>query len=154
MRKIVFLTILVSVILTGCNGQETKSSVDKGKIKQPETNITVNKEYDEDGNIIKYDSTYSYYYSNIEDNKIAGDSIMNLFRERFNNRYFFSEDPFFDNLFFQDSLLNYDFYKKDFFRNRFLDNWKHMDQLFLDMDSIKDNFFRYQFKVDTTGIWY
>ena len=152
MKKIVLLTFLISVLLSGCNGQKMESAMDKGKRNKPETNITVNKEYDEDGNIVKYDSTYSYYYSNIENNKFAGDSIMKLFRERFNNRYFFSEDPFFDNLFFQDSLLDFDFYKKDFFRNRFFDNWRHMDQLFLEMDSIKNNFFNYQFKADTTGI--
>lgn len=152
MKKIIFLIFLFSVTIYGCDGQKKESAVDSGKKSQPETNITVNKEYDENGNIIKYDSTYSSYYSNIENNSFAGDSIMKLFRERFNNRYFFSEDPFFDNLFFQDSLIHYDFYKKDFFKNRFLDNWQHMDQLFHEMDSIKNNFFKYQFKNDTAKI--
>lgn len=149
MKKIVIISFLVSMIFTACNGQKKEGTVEEEKKAQPATNIIVNKEYDEDGNIIKYDSTYSYYYSNIEHNEFAGDSIMKLFKERFNNRYFFSEDPFFNKLFFQDSLMQFDFYKKDFFRNRFLDNWEHMDQLFHEMDSIKNNFFRYQYKVDT-----
>ncbi|MCB4234259.1 hypothetical protein LDL59_01710 [Kaistella anthropi] len=47
---------------------------------QPIEDIKVNKEYDENGNLIRYDSTYTYYYSNIEGDEIAADSIFNNFR--------------------------------------------------------------------------
>ena len=145
MKKILYILVLFSLVATSCNGQKKENNEDLKKTGKPETNIIVNKEYDDKGNIIKYDSTYSFYYSNIENNNFTGDSIMELFRSGFNNRYFFSEDPFFRDIFFQDSLLQFDFYSKDFFRNRFLNNWQKMDRLFMDMDSIKNNFFRYQF---------
>ncbi len=146
MKKIMTVLFFMSLIFTGCNGQKNKNTEDKTDKNQPETNIIVNKEYDEDGNIIKYDSTYSYYYSNIENNQFVGDSLFNSFRKQFNKRYSFSDDPFFNNIFFQDSLLNFDFYKKDFFKDRFTKNWQHMNELFQEMDSVKNDFFKYQFQ--------
>jgi hypothetical protein len=80
----------------------------------PQTNIKVNKEYDKNGNIVRYDSTYSYYYSNIKNDTVKQDSIFNLFRNQFNQKYLFSNEPYFNNLFFEDSLLKYDFYKRVF----------------------------------------
>ncbi len=135
-------------MLNSCNGQTDNKEKDHAKKDQPKADIIVKKEYDKDGNLIKYDSTYYYYYSNVENDTIARDSIFNQFRSYFNQKYFFSEDPFFNDLFFQDSLLYYDFYKKDFFTNRFMDNMERMKKLFLGMDSIKNNFFIEQYKPD------
>ena len=53
-------------------------SVNKGT--NPQTSIKVDKKYDSKGNLIKYDSTYSYYYSNIKDNKNLEDSIFAISR--------------------------------------------------------------------------
>lgn len=132
--------------LNSCNGQEQDKSGALPLKSQPKTNIKVNKEYDKNGNLIKYDSTYSYYYSNIEGDTLLRDSIFDQFRTHFNQKYFFSEEPFFHDLFFQDSLLNFDFYKNDFFSKRFHNNMEHMDRLFHEMDSIKNQFFLDQFK--------
>lgn len=112
--------------------------------ENPKTNIVVNKEYDNEGNLIRYDSTYSYYYSNTESDKGNMDSIYNEFRKHFKNHYFFSREPFFEDFFFEDSLLKYDFYKEDFFYKRFENNMKHMEQLFHDMDSVKNEFYKDQ----------
>jgi len=128
--------------------------VDKGylesfKVKELEGNkktIKVVLKYDENGNLIRYDSSYSYYYSNIENDTLLRDSIFDQFRFHFNQKYFFSEEPFFNDLFFQDSLLKFDFYKNDFFSNRFRSNMEHIDRLFNEMDSIKNQFFMDQFK--------
>ncbi|NOY96236.1 MAG: hypothetical protein GXO81_07645 [Chlorobi bacterium] len=144
--SIVFSSIIFSLMLNSCNGQTGNKAKGHSKKDQPKADIIVKKEYDKDGNLIKYDSTYYYYYSNIENDTIARDSIFNQFRSYFNQKYFFSEDPFFNDLFFQDSLLYYDFYKKDFFTNRFMDNMERMKKLFLGMDSIKNNFFIEQYK--------
>ncbi len=139
-------TILFSLIFTSCNGQENKDIKKYYKNKEPQTDIKVNKEYDKNGNLIRYDSTYSYYYSTVENDTLLRDSIFKLFRSDFNEMYHFSEEPFFDNLFFQDSLLNFDFYSKDFFINRFQNNRNKLNQLFLEMDSIKNLFFNEQFQ--------
>ncbi|MCF6268837.1 MAG: hypothetical protein L3J41_03930 [Melioribacteraceae bacterium] len=150
MRKALLFTFMILLTFTACNGQNkdktTELVTDSIKYVQPKTNIVVNKEYDEDGNLIKYDSTYSYYYSNIEGDTTIGDSIFNDFKVKFNKRYIFSQDPFFDNIFFQDSLLQYDFYNNNFFIERFRKNQDRLNKLFFDMDSIKNDFFFKQFK--------
>ena len=58
-------------LISSCTAQ-TKKDEDKNKIEiskekiKPKISYKVNKEYDENGNLIKLDSTYSYYYSNID----------------------------------------------------------------------------------------
>ena len=124
-------------------------NADKTMSNAPKTNIRVNKEYDKNGNLIRYDSTYSYFYSNTINNDSIRDSIYENFKNHFNRNYFFSNEPFFDNLFFQDSLLKYDFYKKDFFYDRFRQNMGRMDRLFREMDSLKNNYYHNQFSPGT-----
>ena len=150
MRNLIISFVLFSLVLTGCNGQNNNKAND---IKydtttqiQPKTDIRVDKKYDENGNLIRYDSTYSYYYSNIQKDTILRDSIFNNFRNHLDGFYNFSSDPFFNDFFFQDSLLQYDFYNNDFFIERFRKNQERMNKLLFDMDSIKNNFFYKQFK--------
>lgn len=148
MKQIIISLFLSSVVLFGCKGQnnEETNKIKKESINQPQTEVKVNKEYDENGNVVKYDSTYSYYYSNIDRNSLLEDSIMLIFKNHFNQSFGFSSHPFFDDFFFQDSLMQYDFYNNDFFIERFRQNQARMNDLFLEMDSLKNNFFREQFK--------
>jgi hypothetical protein len=147
MKRIGILAVAISIILNSCNGQkkteETEMLLDT---ITPKTNIIVNKEYDDEGNLIRYDSTYSSYYSNIETDTLLRDSVFNNFKNFFNHNYGFSNQPYFNNFFFEDSLLKYDFYKKDFFYNRFQENMERMDKLFFEMDSLKNSFFYRQFQ--------
>jgi hypothetical protein len=144
-----FIALILTMILAGCNGQTKQEKKDiEGVPTNPKTDIQVNKEYDEQGNLIRYDSSYSYYYSNIENDTILEDSIMQNFREHFNTRYSFLNEPFFEDFFFEDSLLQYDFYKNDFFSNRFKHNMEYMDRLFWGMDSLKNQFFFRQLPPD------
>jgi hypothetical protein len=141
-----FLAFLLSLTMTGCNGQAKHEKTDMVQDTiNPKTDIRVNKEYDANGNLIRYDSTYSYFYSNIENDPALEDSIFRDFRSHFNQRYGFSNEPFFDEFFFEDSLLNYDFYKNDFFSNRFNRDMGSMNHLFREMDSLKNVFFYKQF---------
>jgi len=142
------IAIAVSLALTSCNAQtNSEKSTTFNSESAPQTSIRVDKKYDDKGNLIKYDSTYSYYYSNVKDNNKLKDSIYNDFRKNFNSNYFFSSDPYFKDFFFQDSLLKYDFYRKDFFTNRFRNNMRMMDSLFWSMDSLKNSFFNRQFEI-------
>jgi hypothetical protein len=149
MKKI-SLFILLAITTAHCTGQEQKSTKKKQTAPKngdaPVTQIEVNKEYDEQGNLIRYDSTYSYYYSNIDNNTNAEDSVLQAFRERFEQSYPFAGDPYFEHLFFQDTLLLYDFYKNDFFLERFRRNSQKMEMLFRQMDSLKNSFYSKQFK--------
>ncbi len=143
MKRILIITLAITMTLLSCNGQN-KSTDKRQKENMPQTNIKVNKEYDKNGNLIKYDSTYSSYYSNIVSNSKLRDSIFNNFKSKFNQSYSFSNQPFFDKSFFEDSLLGYDFYKKDFFFQRFKNNMDRMDSLFREMDVMKNDFFNKQ----------
>jgi hypothetical protein len=147
MKRMYLIAVAMLIGVVGCNGQTKHEGDSKESSNNPQTNIKVNKEYDKNGNIVRYDSTYSYYYSNVRNNRNMMDSIFNNFKSRFNQKYSFSEDPYFNRFFFQDSLLKYDFYKKDFFLNRFKENMRRMDSLFWGMDAFKNDFFRKQFEM-------
>ncbi len=146
MKQIIFSLFLSVLALVGCNAQNQegtgKINIDSTNIIKPQTEVKVNKEYDDQGNLIRFDSTYSYSYSNIENDTLLEDSIMSNFKHHFNKSNYFSSDPFFTDLFFQDSLLQNDFYNNDFFIERFKQNHQKMNRLFFEMDSIKKHFFR------------
>lgn len=139
--------IAVTLILYSCNGQEKRVENDKlsDVINAPKEDIKVNKEYDKDGNLIRYDSTYTYFYSKIEKKPFIEDSIFNNFRNMFDTNYPFLYKPFFNDLFFQDSLMKYDFYKEDFFTERFRRNREYSEKMFHEMDSLKNKFFMEQY---------
>jgi hypothetical protein len=67
----------------------------------PQTEIKVNKEYDKNGNLVRFDSSYSYYYSNVAGDTVLQDSILNAFKAHFNQHYFFSNEPFFNDFSFR-----------------------------------------------------
>jgi len=136
--------------LSGCTatgapkkGPENKNDTIK---VQPDVNIKVNKEYDENGNLIRYDSTYTYIYSNMDGNIQLQDSVFNDFMQHFNEHFGIKDDPFFNDLFFPDSLLQFDFYKKDFFHDRFNENRDWIEKMLREMDSIKNEFYKNRFK--------
>ena len=148
MKRIWILFIAVTLIFSSCNGQDKQIKNDKlSAVKNaPQEDIKVNKEYDKDGNLIRYDSTYTYFYTNIENDTIAEDSIFTNFKNLFDLQYPFSYKPYFNDLFFEDSLMKYDFYKKDFFIERFKQNIEQTEKMFQEMDSIKNHFFNEQFQ--------
>jgi hypothetical protein len=145
MKRILFISLAILLTLISCNGQ-TKKTEKQPKNDLPQTNIKVKKDYDKNGNIVRYDSSYSSFYSNIKGDSVLRDSIFNNFRQKFNQNYFFSDQPYFKNFFFVDSLLKYDFYKKNFFYDRFKNDMARMDSLFRGMDRMKNDFFDKQFK--------
>ena len=149
MKRTGYFVLAFLLCLISCNGQSVKGKKDASVKNEPKTDIKVNKEYDEKGNLIGYDSTYSSYYSNILNDTVLRDSIFNNFKSKFNQEYLFSQKPYFNDFFFKDSLLKYDFYKNDFFSNRFKNNMERMDKLFLEMDSMKNFYFEKQFKNPT-----
>ncbi len=144
MKGNLILMFVSLFILSACsNGQiYPKKSVKKDSLFKPETNVKVNKEYDDEGNLIRYDSTYTSFYSNIEKNNTLADSIFNNFKLDFKSQFPFSDKSYFNDLFFIDSLLKYDFYKHDFFNQRFNMNRSGIEDLFREMDSIKNKYYK------------
>jgi hypothetical protein len=147
--------ILVSVpfiIFSGCNGQTPKgnnqlfaSKKDKEAISdtlnKPQINVKVNKQYDDKGRIIKFDSTYSYFYSSPGGSlQQSNDIVYSQFRSFFDQSYpdFFNHQN--DNIFFNDSFFKYDFYNNDYFQKRFELNRKMFERMYQQMDSLKWNY--------------
>lgn len=142
MKKIILL-IALYFVAHGCSAQhdEVNETNDSLKTNKPQENIIVNKEYDDKGNLVRFDSSYSYYYSNMQNDSTFGDSTYLNFQSNFFNTFPGFQQPYLDNLFFEDSLLFYDFYKDDFFSNRFKNNRLRFDKLFEKMDSMKNNYY-------------
>ncbi len=139
-----FYMLVILVSLNSCNGQkENENNTTDNSLEtiKPKTNVKVNKVYDDNGNLIRYDSIYTYYYSNVEDDSLMNDSIFSSFKRSFNQSFDFSDDPFFKEFFMQDSLPGADFYTHDFFEQSFQNNMMQMQKLFMEMDSVKNRFF-------------
>lgn len=153
-KKKIIIQLLPFLIFLGCNGQtkkENESLLSSGKehtkiiedtLNKPKVRVKVNKQYDDKGNLIKYDSTYSYIYSGPGGGELQlnNDTVYNRFRSYFDRKYpdFFS--PQFDDIFLNDSLFKYDFFNKDYFMQRFKLNREMFERMYRQMDSIKGDF--------------
>lgn len=67
MKKITFLLSMLTIFAIYTNGQNEK------EFQNPDEQIIVNKEYDEDGNLIAFDSTYIHQWSS--------DTVQELFKD-------------------------------------------------------------------------
>ncbi|KJD36173.1 hypothetical protein PW52_06105 [Tamlana sedimentorum] len=135
MKTLKVIPILCLLCLS-CSGQEKQENKTEPNIK-PNENVQVNKEYDEYGNLIKYDSIYSYSYSS---KNSLNDSLKFQFQEHFKNHSIFS-DSFFDDFFKSDSLtsgLNH----KNFFFDGFTNQDQQIKNMMKRMDSIQELFFK------------
>ncbi len=140
---------VLTMTLSACNGQAQQHQVSAkeadtlaARIDTPKTEVRVNKEYDTNGNLIAYDSTYSSYYSSHNSDPAQMDSLFSDFRPRFNRRIPFMTDPGFDDLFFRDPLLYPDFFHGDFFRKGMEMNDRWMQRMMAEMDAMKSGYFR------------
>jgi hypothetical protein len=144
MKRILILMSVSLLILSSCtNGQKIEEhKISEDSVFTPETKIKLNKEYDKNGNLIEYDSSYSEFHSNIKGNTQMRDSIFMNFKSFFHQSFPFSNREYFNDLFFNDTLLLYDFYKKDFFGKRFDLNRDKMNELFRELDSVKNEYYK------------
>jgi hypothetical protein len=150
--KNLMLIVLSTFFLVSCNAQ-TKKELDKEQTEvlkdkiEPKIDYKVNKEYDENGNLIRLDSTYSYYYSNIDKDAMISDSIFKKFNNHFNMKSPFN-NSFFDDFFKQENYLEDDFFKQDFFRGNFDRNQEMMRKMMQRMDSLKNRYFLEHFPLE------
>ncbi len=113
------LIMIVSIFLT----RELKAQEEEEK--NPKIEIKVNKERDENGNIIYFDSTYSYSWKGGDFTLEYIDSIFQNFGMRQGLGDFFNPSFFKDELFKTDSLLQdfmNPFNKNDFFGKHRIDS--------------------------------
>ncbi|MCK0135140.1 hypothetical protein [Arenibacter sp. S6351L] len=149
MKKFVF-SLLSGLILVACQAQDdrNKSKVDLAEkntdsisVNKPKISWKVDKKYDEKGNVIGYDSIYSYSYSNLKNlpKEMNLDSIMNsmkFFSQ--GNLSFFMEGHNLGQFMDMDSIMNGSQYFKDFFERQRSNNFSDMRELFQQMDSLQN----------------
>ena len=144
MKKMIFMILLPLLFMQGCSGQKKQEKFESflpagaGDTTQPKINIQVNKKYDAKGNLVQYDSTYSYVYSREgKMQRINADSLYNRFYSVLRPKI---DDIISNNMkhiFFNDTLYKYDFYNSDYFGKRFELNETRFRDLFRQMDSVK-----------------
>ena len=115
MKKVIVI-MLLSFLVGGCNGQKkqnekvTRQIASIDTIAKPKVDVRVNKKYDDKGNLLQYDSTYSYFYSSPRfKNSISSDSLFSNFKMPLRNDYKGLLEDNMNNIFFNDSLFKYDF---------------------------------------------
>lgn len=143
--------LLTMMILSSCNGQTKGQESDRKKNNEitqldsaykPKVNIKVNRHFDDKGNLVGFDSTYSSFYSNIQGDTAEMDSLFNRFDRYFNRNHSSFFERQFNSLFFRDSLLYPDFFHRDFFMKRYQLNDAYMKNMMKQMDSIKNKFYK------------
>lgn len=143
MRNYLYL-LPVLLIVASCNGQEKPKAVhsEQTKGENPKVDIKVNKKYDSKGNLIRYDSTYSYVYTTKgrDSLKIGTDTLFDRFKSYYHKNVSDLFDDKMENIFFNDTLFKYDFLNEDFFTKRFELNTRRMNEIFMQMDSLKNKF--------------
>ena len=133
--------------LSACNGQPTTdggtASVDSraANSNTPQVDVRVNRQYDERGNLIAYDSSYTSVYQGRSGDAAFMDSVFKDFMPGFGMQYPFLNDPGFHSLFFPDSSFHQDFFHHDFFQKRMEMNQRYMQRMMEQMDSLKNQHF-------------
>lgn len=136
MKNYIILCI-IGLICISCNGQ--KNDIKNADIKeregdlveQPKGSWKVDKEFDENGNLIKYDSLYSWSSdSKLEDfSTIDKDSLLQSFKSRFFTNFSNFENKGFDDIFSKDSLFSKYYFNDDFFGSEFGRDYMDIDEI-------------------------
>ncbi|WP_299060678.1 hypothetical protein [uncultured Polaribacter sp.] len=136
MKKYILL-LMVGLLSVSCKGQENetkKAEKEENKtviVEEPKGTWKVDKEFDKNGNLIRYDSIYSWSSNDKFDNLSLSDkdSLMQSFKSRFFSNYSGFENLGFEDIFSQDSLFNKNFFNYDFFGSNFVDIDKLRQQM-------------------------
>ena len=147
--KIIFLLLIPVLLLSGCHWKNPMHKPSHSAVKneitardtliKPDVKINVNKQYDDKGNIVRFDSSYSCIYSSRGSGNMQmnTDSVYTHFRSFFHHNYKGLSDPWHDNVTGSDSLFRHDFLSNDYFMKRFELNQRMFDNVFRQMDSLK-----------------
>src|SRR5437868_5432184 len=109
MKKFLVINMIwLSLVITSCNSRNKKESSevmssntsgyqelpqDKTQVNDtgsnPKIDVSVNRKYDSLGNLIRFDSTYSYFYQSpqLKNINIRSDSLYQRFKNSFHNHF-------------------------------------------------------------------
>ncbi|MBQ0787426.1 MAG: hypothetical protein KBT69_08000 [Oceanihabitans sp.] len=131
MKKYVLLC-MVGLLSMRCSGQNTETETKKEKlVEQPKGSWKVDKEFDENGNLVRYDSVYSWSSSNTYDKLSLSerDSLMQSFKSKFFTNFSEFENQGFEAVFSPDSLFSKRFFNDDFFESPFGADFIDIDKI-------------------------
>ncbi len=148
--KTLVVSMLVALFTLGCQAQDQSGkgvenlTGKKDSKNKPEERWIVNKEVDENGNVIAYDSTYTWSYTNTEGDSVDvnADSLMQSFKSFFNEKMPSLWGESLMNPMFGDSLLSRDFFSDNYFHDRLEKDFFDVDKMFQQMDSLRESFFK------------
>jgi len=148
-----FVAIVVALFTLGCNAQDRsgksheRSLQKKDQKNSPKEGWTVKKEMDENGNVIGYDSTYTWSYNtmNGDSASVNVDSLMHSMHSYFDQSMPSVLDHNLMDPMLDDSLLERDFFSDNYFHQRWKDDFFDMDKMFQQMDSLRNQFFDQHF---------
>ncbi|MCM4166329.1 hypothetical protein KCTC52924_03260 [Arenibacter antarcticus] len=152
MKKLAILS-LAAFLTTSCKGQENKKDdiqhLDSTEllVEQPKGRWKVDKKFDKQGNLIQYDSIYSWSsYGDLNSRiKQNPDSLLQSFRSKFYRNFSDIDTPRFGDLFAKDSLFAQQFFDDDFFNSQFGKDFMDIDKIREQMESMQQKFLeRYQ----------
>lgn len=143
--KKVMLFLLVAILATSCNAQNSEQEISKSEkridsLNSPRGSWKVNKEVDENGNIIRYDSIYSWSsWGNLK--PIEADSIFSNMQKHFSMFQSQGIDAFAEH----DSIMKQFFadevFKDDFFTNGLSSGMLNIDDMIKRMEAMRQQFF-------------
>lgn len=148
MKKIGLLLIALTLTIS-CNSQEKNKNdslldTNKSSSNQPQGTWTVNKEFDKDGNLIRYDSIYSWSSGYNLDNlaSLNRDSTMKSLQSKFYRHFSGIDTLGYGNLFAQDSLFVKRFFTDDFFDSEFGKDFMDINRINERMEAMQQNFLK------------
>jgi hypothetical protein len=132
-----FLLFMIGMFSISCNGQNNdikKSEIKESEekiVEQPKGSWKVEKEFDDYGNLIRYDSIYSWSSDAKFDNlsTLDKDSLLQAFKSRFFTNFSDFENNGFDDVFSKDSLFSKHYFNDDFFRSDFGKDFMDIDKI-------------------------
>ena len=132
---------LVAMSFVACHAQDQKEEITKQET-QPKESWRVNKEVDNNGNVIRYDSTYTWSYSimNGDTNTVQLDSVMDSFDDFFKTQLPFLWSNHFSFSPHHDSLLRNNFFKPNYFFDQWEQQHFNVKKMLQEMDSIRNEF--------------
>ena len=137
MMKKHILLLMLSFLSVSCSGQKDNEKIkdlkkeENQSIEVPKGDWKVEKEFDENGNLIRYDSIYSWSSGGkLDDLSLTErDSMMQSFKSKFFSNFSHFENDGFDAIFSEDSLFSKRFFNNDFFGSSFGKDFMNIDQM-------------------------
>jgi hypothetical protein len=134
------LILLMAVVgFMACRSQDSKSVKSEVHKIKPHENIVVNKKYDDNGNLIAFDSTYTFYYSSNMKDSINMDTLLKKFREFYGSSIVKPGKLLNEEL---DSIVISRFFHKDPLIYSFYNEKNRLEEALKSMDSLQMSIFR------------